>query len=151
DKWDDVLVKVDRKVYNPARIWKLYGTLAAKGDAIPGRPHRLSRILEAPEQVQIVPRDALELLATTRDDIFDELTRGPGPKIGLRDWLAKHGIEVASEKPWKGGTLYTLALCPFNADHTNQSAYAIQHRNGGISAGCHHNSCQGKGWRDLRQ
>ena len=32
--------------FNPARIWKLYGTLAAKGDPTPERPHRLSRLVE---------------------------------------------------------------------------------------------------------
>ena len=26
----------------------------------------------------------------------------------------------------------------------------VQLTNGAISAGCHHNSCQGKGWRELR-
>ena len=43
---DDVVVDVG--VYNPARIWKVYGTLAAKGDSTPDRPHRLARILEVP-------------------------------------------------------------------------------------------------------
>lgn len=35
---------VDLAVFNPSRIWKLYGTTARKGDAIPGRPHRKSYI-----------------------------------------------------------------------------------------------------------
>lgn len=35
-------VEVDEKVFNPARIWKLYGTMARKGDSIPERPHRRS-------------------------------------------------------------------------------------------------------------
>ena len=43
---DDVLVDVGN--YNPARIWKVYGTLAAKGDSVMERPHRLARILEVP-------------------------------------------------------------------------------------------------------
>jgi hypothetical protein len=37
-------VEVDTKVYNPARICKLYGTTARKGDSIPLRPHRKSYI-----------------------------------------------------------------------------------------------------------
>jgi hypothetical protein len=41
-------VAVDPKVYNAARIWKLYGTVAAKGDPTPDRPHRLARVLEVP-------------------------------------------------------------------------------------------------------
>lgn len=41
-------LKVDEKVYNPARISKVYGTLTRKGVDAPERPHRLARILEAP-------------------------------------------------------------------------------------------------------
>lgn len=45
-RFTDELVVVDQKNFNPARIWKLYGTLAAKGDPTPERPHRLSRLVE---------------------------------------------------------------------------------------------------------
>ena len=44
----DDLVKVDVTSANAARIWKVYGTVARKGDSIPNRPHRLSRIIEVP-------------------------------------------------------------------------------------------------------
>jgi len=36
-------VKLDTTVYNPARIWKLYGTTARKGDAVPAAPRREAR------------------------------------------------------------------------------------------------------------
>jgi hypothetical protein len=45
-KFSDNMVDVDRSVSNPARIWKLYGTLSAKGDHTADRPHRIARILE---------------------------------------------------------------------------------------------------------
>jgi hypothetical protein len=45
-RFDDDLVTIDQKVFNPARIWKLYGTVARKGDDTPDRPHRLARLLE---------------------------------------------------------------------------------------------------------
>jgi hypothetical protein len=48
-RYSDAVVKVDTTSSNAARIWKAYGTVARKGDSIPGRPHRLSRILEAPD------------------------------------------------------------------------------------------------------
>jgi hypothetical protein len=59
-KYSTDLVTIDSKVFNPARIWKLYGTVARKGDEVPAgphreaRPHRLAYIdrlptLEAPE------------------------------------------------------------------------------------------------------
>jgi hypothetical protein len=47
-KFDDDRVKVDQAVFNPARIWKLYGTISRKGDDVAERPHRLARILEVP-------------------------------------------------------------------------------------------------------
>jgi hypothetical protein len=42
-------VKIDQKVFNPARICKLPGTLARKGDNTPTRPHRRASLLEVPE------------------------------------------------------------------------------------------------------
>lgn len=47
-RYSDDKVKVDLTSSNAARIWKAYGTVARKGDSIPNRPHRLSRILEVP-------------------------------------------------------------------------------------------------------
>jgi hypothetical protein len=35
-RFDDASVKVDLTTHNPARIWKLYGTPARKGDHLPG-------------------------------------------------------------------------------------------------------------------
>ena len=47
-RFDDDRAKVDQAVFNPSRIWKLYGTLSRKGDSLPDRPHRVARILELP-------------------------------------------------------------------------------------------------------
>ena len=47
NRFDDDRVKVDQQVFNPARIWKLYGTVSRKGDHVADRPHRLARVLEA--------------------------------------------------------------------------------------------------------
>ncbi len=44
-------VAVDRKVGNASRIVRLYGTLARKGDDVPERPHRRSRICFVPPEV----------------------------------------------------------------------------------------------------
>ncbi len=45
-KFTNTKVKVDLKVFNPARICKLYGTTARKGDHTQERPHRKSYIEE---------------------------------------------------------------------------------------------------------
>lgn len=42
--WKNNKVEIDQKVFNPSRIWKLYGTTGRKGDSTPSRPHRKSHI-----------------------------------------------------------------------------------------------------------
>jgi hypothetical protein len=51
-------VDIDLTVYNAARICKLYGTMARKGDSTPERPHRRSRILELPGHLEILRSEA---------------------------------------------------------------------------------------------
>lgn len=42
-RFDTDRVKIDTAVFNPARIWKLYGTTARKGDEVPAGINRESR------------------------------------------------------------------------------------------------------------
>ncbi|MDQ3387698.1 MAG: hypothetical protein M3475_08910 [Actinomycetota bacterium] len=46
--FSDNVVNVDKSVVNAARLWKLYGTTARKGDDSEDRPHRRSRLLKVP-------------------------------------------------------------------------------------------------------
>ncbi|MGA8595761.1 MAG: hypothetical protein WB676_13675 [Bryobacteraceae bacterium] len=48
-------VAIDLTVFNAAQVWKLYGTLACKGDSTAARPHRRSRLLEVPDKIGTVP------------------------------------------------------------------------------------------------
>jgi hypothetical protein len=48
-RFDTDRVKIDQKVFNPARICKLPGTVARKGDSTPDRPHRRAWLLEVPQ------------------------------------------------------------------------------------------------------
>lgn len=48
-EFDSSECKIDETVFNPARITKLYGTLAGKGDGTQDRPARMSRIVRIPE------------------------------------------------------------------------------------------------------
>lgn len=47
-------VDVDRTVFNAGRICKVYGTIARKGDNLPDRPHRRSRLLEIPDDLTVL-------------------------------------------------------------------------------------------------
>ncbi len=59
----DDRVAIDTSLANAARIIKLYGTMARKGDHTDARPHRWSRVLEAPDRLEVVPIELLEALA----------------------------------------------------------------------------------------
>ncbi|MBI4863744.1 MAG: DUF3987 domain-containing protein, partial [Candidatus Riflebacteria bacterium] len=153
-------ISVDRTVFNPSRIWKLYGTVARKGDPTPDRPHRLSRILDVPDMVEVVPREFLETLASEAPEGKPgqkpggaKSTRnpgGPGRSWDVAEWVVAHGLEVRGPEPYQGGRRWVFKVCPWNVDHTNGSAFILELANGALSAGCHHNGCQDKGWEDLR-
>ncbi len=61
-RFDGERVKIDTGVFNASRISKLYGTQACKGDPLPDRPHRMARILEAPETLSPVDLEHLRAL-----------------------------------------------------------------------------------------
>lgn len=149
--FDDDVVKVDAGTFNAARIWKIYSTLAAKGDNLAERPHRLARLLEIPDSLEAVSVSLLEELAAMIPlPSGNDAHRSNGDKFDASKWLETHGLEVARVKPWQRGTLYELAVCPWNSEH-KRSARVIQLASGALSAACFHNSCATYRWHDLRQ
>src|SRR5206468_16321 len=61
-------------------------------------------------------------------------------------------LNVSGPDTWKkDGRLWVFHTCPWNADHTDRSAFIIQMGNGAIKAGCHHQSCQDQGWSSLKR
>lgn len=60
-RFSDDLVSVDETVFNASRIWKVYGTVACKGDSTLERPHRQAM----PDELEVVPLDKLTALADT--------------------------------------------------------------------------------------
>ncbi len=150
---DDEGLKVDQKVANAARIWKLYGTLAAKGDDMANRPHRLARLLDVPETIVPTRREVLEAIAAQAPAEPPRMAAGREPRTGTFDltaWVAAHALPVMRCGPWKDGTRWILNPCPFNSEHTNAAAYIVQMGHGAIAAGCHHSSCTW-GWAELRE
>lgn len=108
--FDDRLVKVDRTVYNPARISKVYGTFSCKGDDTPDRPHRLARIIDAPEVLRAVPMELLEQLAMPAP-ATEATPAGGQPRAGKRTaqafdvegYLREHGIGFNGPVAYQGG------------------------------------------------
>jgi hypothetical protein len=60
---DTEAVQIDRKVHDPIRICKLPGTIAAKGENTPKRPHRLACVVQMPAELVPVTREQLEAVA----------------------------------------------------------------------------------------
>lgn len=61
-KFNTAGATVDLAVSNASRICKLYGTTAVKGNPTKDRPHRQSKILEIPANMDAMPVEALKKL-----------------------------------------------------------------------------------------
>ena len=156
-RFNTTQVSIDQKVFNPARIWKLPGTWARKGDNTPDRPHRMARLLNAPSSLSIVPHRLLEELAATIPQQEPVGRRQQGAAaLGLEPldvaaWIGSHGLAVQGPYDWQGGTRWIFPECPWDPNHRNRSAFILQFANGAIAAGCHHNGCAGRDWHALRE
>lgn len=149
-------VEIDQTTFNAARIWKLYGTVARKGDNTSERPHRRARIIEAPEVIEVVPRETLERLAALAPE--EEPRQAPRPRSSrsgpdLDEWLKEYGASLppyrAKNKPGFR-SFYVFDVCPWDPSHRDRSAFMGQFNHGPPFAGCHHNGCSGNEWKDLR-
>jgi phage/plasmid-associated DNA primase len=153
--------EVDQTTFNAARIWKLYGTMARKGDHTPERPHRRARILEVPDVVEVVRPEALAALAgqaPREEEQPRQMPRqrfnGRSPGIDLDEWLNEYG---ASLPPYQAKStpgmrsFYVFDSCPWDPSHRDRSAFVGQRTDGPLVAGCHHNGCAGRTWQDLRE
>ena len=152
----DDAVSIDTSVHNPARIWRLPGTMNCKGDSIPERPHRMARILDEPQDIVSVSREQMQDIVSyqsedTQTDVPDDEWKHTMPAFDLDSWIAQYCPELGSPQPWKGGRKWIFPVCPFNEAHTNKSAVLIQEPSGAVAFKCHHNGCSGNDWRALRE
>lgn len=150
--FDDEYVQIDSTVSNPARISKLYGTMAQKGSSTKERPHRMSRIIRIPKQITDTSRDVLEKLAGEYPDELNQQKSQQTTKgsFDVEEWLHEYGLRIHAVKTWKDATRYVLEECPFDGSHKAPDAAVIKMANGAVCFKCLHNSCQGHDWRELR-
>jgi len=162
--FNDGICDVDQSVFNPARICKLYGTMACKGDSTEDRPHRVARVIDIPDKLEIVSIDKLEKLAAVspspdrnknrQRNTTRQVNQSSSSSFDVQAFLDRHDIVYREPKDWPcdsgKATKWVLETCPWDSSHTGGSAYIIQFANGAISAGCHHTSCSDKKWRDLK-
>ena len=158
-RFSDAAVKVDETVFNASRIVKAYGAVACKGDDVPERPHRLSRILDAPAHVEAVPRELLEEMARPEKG----MAKVPDPfeahkisasrsssRFDIDAFVARH-LTAREPVAHEDGRKWVLEECPFDAGHKAPDAAIFQHSDRSIGFKCFHNSCAGKTWKDVRE
>jgi hypothetical protein len=151
EKFSDERATIDRSVFNAARIWKLYGTMARKGDSTKDRPHRRAKLLHVPETMTPVTIEQLTDLASS---IVPEQKQQPQTSptshegIDVDQWCSKHGLKISKTMPWKDATKHILNPCPFNSDHAE--AAIIKHPSGAVSFECFHDGCRDNDWKKLR-
>ncbi|MBZ9633391.1 hypothetical protein [Clostridium sp. FP1] len=148
--------KIDKTTYNPARITKLYGTIACKGESTETRPHRRSRIIESPEEFKVVEENLISKVVEhmpkkqVKAKKQSKKTNAVN-SFDAKEWLEKHEIEISHTIEKDYGLCHVLKVCPWNSNHTDTSASVTQHHDGGISAKCHHDSCSEENWDTLRE
>lgn len=160
DKFSDDKIDIDRKVFNPARICKLWGTFAQKGSNTPKRPHRQSYIQNIPQPWKC---NDISLLRTLADKVSKDntpntqksaektvKTKKSKKQFDIVDFINTHNIPVRSMENKSDGTYYILEHCVFDPTHAGKDSAIIQRPDGAICYNCFHNSCADKHWRDVR-
>lgn len=153
-KYSTDAIEIDTKVYNPARITKVYGTIARKGDSTPDRPHRKAKIRYVPDVPKPVTVDLLKALAAKAKD--EESVQGAASeqsgynRLDVPSYLARYRMEINKLKQHGSSTLYVLKQCLFNPDHQGGESAIGQTTDGKLFYQCFHNSCRDKTWHDAR-
>lgn len=151
--FDNDKVKIDIINHNQARVCKLYGTLAQKGSNTKTRPHRMSKITYIPDEIKTNRVDLLNVLAGELPEVpkATRRTTNYSSEFDIEDWMAEHGLEPMGANAGTDCTIYPLANCPFDHSHTDGDSKIFKYTNGAIAFKCHHNSCRGKTWQDVRE
>jgi len=155
-EFDDDAVNIDQKVFNAARITKLYGTLVCKGDNTIDRPHRMARIINAPETPLVVQLALLEELAgpaaapqqKPAPHVNGHAHNGSLEAFDVAAFIARNNLDVMGPSPWNGGQCWEFNVSPM-CEHGGDGPFIGQFPSGAVVARCHHNSCNWE-WRDLR-
>ena len=157
--YSDDKVDIDTKVFNLARLCKLYGTMAKKGANLQDRPWRMSEIIYVPKEIKITPIEKFKELA----DLLPKEEPKPSfnrqnirqynnAPFDIRTWLNEHGIVYKEEKQGNS-TRFTLETCPWvdqHSDHKKWDSALFQDSDGKLTFNCQHSHCKGKTWMDFR-
>lgn len=162
-------VLVDKTTFNASRIFKLYGTVARKGEHSEERPHRRSRLWKTKGEFPVFANlgivtsamlDALTTLAPSAAPAPSKRKKGKKAshqadggkfKFDLDEWLQRNEVNILRSEPWDGGVRHILTACLFDDSHTNTSACIGRTQTGAIYYRCQHDSCSSRAWKDARE
>jgi hypothetical protein len=149
--YSNSVVKIDTAVDGIASTTKIVGTVAAKGDSTPERPHRIAiaeyrRPGTAPESVPVEALRAVAALAPTESaPVHSGLT---GSNLDrLRDRLPSVDADV-TEGVYGNAVMFTLSRCLI-CDEPDSGAKVFVYPDDKIGYCCHRNRCDDKGWSDV--
>jgi putative DNA primase/helicase len=151
--WSTPQIAVDVTSFNASRVWKIYGTISAKGSSTEDRPHRVAKITKLPKEFVLVTRDQLDTMARPlRDAKSDEYRDMTGEFIGdMMKWLTdRFQTVVSGPRPMFGneGQKWIISKCPFNPEHQNPMVGLVNNR---PVFKCLHNSCSAFKWKEYRE
>lgn len=151
--FDNDKVKIDTVNFNPARVCKLYGTLAQKGASTEERPHRMSHLVGELKPIEVNKKMFLEKLAEQcpiEEPIaparYNNFTPG---EFDVEQWLNAHGLQYKKQH-YRNGDKFVLNECPFDSSHKAPDSAIFRTDRGAIGFKCLHNSCAGRSWQDVR-
>lgn len=178
-RFSNAQVDVDQVVFNPSRIWKLYGTMARKGDSTEALPHRRSFLfknqvakLNEIACVTLEQLTALADLAPPRTTPHARLLAPPAKKAGgqvtqlsagtvtpmasslgplkIGSYLDHYGRNYRKKE--KGAsTWYCLDVCLFDETHRDgEAAIIFSPQPPYLTYHCFHNSCRDRTWKDAK-
>ncbi len=149
-------VRFDTTVQNPARIWRLYGSVNRKGQPTKDRPHRRAEIILPAGPWQVVPVDVLR---RTRNSVTPVVSRqpSPGPRVPLNGRGDYTSLDVVA---WfQSHDAYRKALfdgkhavdCPWIDEHstTGITDTVVWETSGWPTFHCSHDHCHGRNLRDV--
>ena len=159
----------DATVYNPARIWKLYGTTAKKGDSTPDRPHRQAKILDPADlsSIKRISFDDLEKAilslsptepTTTKPDTQSaqnppaRRTHGKRlPALNSRDDLERLARDcgVTELQDWQQKPDYEVSKTNCPLCKRDGCGFITYSASGECGFKCHTNTCSGKNLQSL--
>ncbi|MDY7109448.1 MAG: AAA family ATPase [Planctomycetota bacterium] len=175
ERFDDEQVKIDPANHNPARIVKVAGTWARKGEDFkgagdsPARPHRRSWFIPPDDELEIVSLEQLQ--AVEADPPAHAPATPPAPKhngrrrfdsfestpAGVTAYLERHGVAVRAHKRSGDRTLLVLDRCPVHPEIEDGAgtSIAVAVADDGKVSYCNHHARAGgigaTGWDDLRE